>query len=108
MRYEPVRRSLALDLLRRLAKRQSLGLGEDIRHQQVVMTPQRIERLSKRNEVARHHSRPLMEQLVERVLAVRSGFAPINGPRLAADGSAVTADAFAAAFHGQLLQVRRE
>src|SRR5438093_12098227 len=35
--YEPVRRALGLDLLRRLPERQRLGLGEDVRQEHVVM-----------------------------------------------------------------------
>ena len=37
VRHQPVRRALGLDLLGRLAEGQGLGLGEDVRHQQIVM-----------------------------------------------------------------------
>ena len=54
MGYEPIRRTLGLDLLGRLPKCQRLSLGEDVCQQNVVMPPERIERLNKSDEIARN------------------------------------------------------
>src|SRR5258708_7339219 len=75
---EPIRRAFGSDFLRRLPKCQSLGLSEDVRQKHVMVAPERIERLSKRDEVAGDKSGPLMDQLIKGVLSVRSGLAPIN------------------------------
>src|ERR1700722_17663786 len=58
-----------------LAEGERLGLGEDVSHQHVMMASERIERLSKADEVAGDQPRALMDELVEAVLAVGSGFA---------------------------------
>ena len=42
--HQPFRRPLGADLLRGLAKRQRLGLREDVGHQQIVMVAQRVQR----------------------------------------------------------------
>ena len=47
-----------------------------------------------------------MDQLIERVLAVRAGFAPINRAGLVIHLLAVERDVFAVALHRQLLEVR--
>src|SRR5437764_14800891 len=70
MRNQPVRSALRLYLIRRLTKRQRLSLREDIRHQRVMVPPQRIERLVEPDEVARKQPRPLVNQLIERVLPI--------------------------------------
>ena len=75
---EPIRRALGLDLLRRLSERQRLGLGEDVGQEHVVVAAERIERLSKGDEVTRNEPGSLMDQLIEGVLAVGSRLAPIN------------------------------
>jgi hypothetical protein len=73
-------------LLQGFAEGQRLGLREEVRHQQVVLAVaaagvwgERVERLAKTDEVTRHQRRALVQQLVERVLAVGSGLAPHNG-----------------------------
>ena len=72
-------------LFGRLAEGQRLGLGEDVRQEHVVVPAERIERLDKGNEIARDESRPLMDQLVERVLAVGARLAPVDGTSLVLD-----------------------
>src|SRR5262245_63778682 len=76
---QPIRRSLGLHLLERLTESERLGLSEDIRHEYVVMPPRRIERFGECEEVAGDEPGPLMDQLVERVLPVRSRLAPVDG-----------------------------
>ena len=78
VRHKPIRRALRLHLLRRLAERQRLALREDVGQQHVVMAAQRIERLAKGDEVAGNQPRALMDQLIERMLAVGSRLAPVN------------------------------
>src|SRR6266851_1198913 len=108
MRNQPVRRALRLHLLRRLAKRQRLSLRKDIRHQHVVVSPQRIERLVEPDEIARNQPRPLMDQLIERVLPIRPRLTPVDRPRLSGDTHSLPRDMLAVALHRQLLQVRRK
>src|SRR5262249_38215811 len=52
--------------------------------------------------------RPLMDQLVERVLPVCAWLAPINWTALISDLSSLKRNVFAIAFHRQLLQVCRK
>ena len=44
------------------------------------MIVQRIQCLAEPDDVARNQPRPLVDQLVKRVLTVRAGLAPITGP----------------------------
>ena len=108
VRHEPVRRAFGLDLLGRLAERQRLGLGEDVRQQHVVVPAKRVERLGERDEVAGNEPRSLMDQLVEGVLAVGSRLAPVDGAGLVGDFVAIERDVLAVALHRQLLQIGRE
>ena len=72
------------------------------------MPAQRIERLRERDEVARDEPRALMDQLIERVLAVGSRLAPIDGAGLIIDPLPIQGDMLAVALHRQLLQIGRE
>ena len=78
VRHQPVGRPFGPDFLRRLAERQRLALGEDIGHQHIVMLAQRVQRLAEADEVARDQPRSLVDQLVERMLAVGAGLAPVD------------------------------
>src|SRR5439155_20577858 len=98
VRYEPIRRALGLDLLGRLPERQRLALGEDVRQEQVVMAAERVERLAKRDEVAGDEPGPLMDQLVEGVLAVGSRLAPVDGASRVGDLGPIERDVFAVAL----------
>jgi hypothetical protein len=60
MRHKPVRRALGFDFFGGFAKSESLGLGKNIRQQNVVVPTQRSEGMAKRDEVARDQPRPLM------------------------------------------------
>ena len=90
VRDEPVGCPLGLHLLGRLAERERLGLREDVGQQHVVLLAQRIERLRERDEVARDQPRPLMDQLVERVLTVRPRLAPVDRAGLGSDALALS------------------
>ena len=65
MRHKPIRRAFGLDLFGGFAKRQSLGLGKNIRQQNIVVPAQRSERVAKRDEIARDQPCALMNQLIE-------------------------------------------
>src|SRR5580658_2745248 len=108
MRDEPVRRAFFFHLLGRLAEGESFGLREHICEQHVVVATDWIERLRERDEVARNEFSSLMDQLVERMLAVGSRLAPTNRAGLVVHVSAVERDVLAVALHCQLLQIRRE
>src|SRR6185369_4357339 len=80
MRYQPVRCALCLDLFWRFPESQGFSLGKDIRQQHVMMPAQRGQRPGKSDEITRDESRALVNQLVERVLAVGSGLAAEDRP----------------------------
>src|SRR5215813_9026513 len=106
--HQPLRRALSLDFLGRLTEGQRLGLGEDVRQEDVVMPAQRIERLAKGDEVTGDEAGALMDELVEGVLTVGARLAPVDGAGLVVDRAAIEGDVFAVALHGQLLQIGRE
>src|ERR1700722_12522327 len=103
---EPIRGALRLYLLRGLSERQRFRLGEDVGQENVMVAAKRFERLPKRDEVTRDESRALVNQLIEGVLTVRPGLAPINGARLIGDLASIDRNVLSVAFHRQLLQVR--
>ena len=70
-------------------KGQCLGLREQIRHELIMMAADRIQRLPEADEVALDQLRSVMDELIERVLAVRSRLAPVNGSRLIGGARAV-------------------
>ncbi len=76
--YEPVWRALGLHLLGRFAESECFSLGKNVREQHIVVPTQRIECLDERDKVTRDQSRSLVNQLVERMLAVRTWFTPID------------------------------
>src|SRR5580704_6533561 len=108
MRHEPVRRAFRFDLFRGLAERQCLGLREDVSDQHIVMRAQRIERPGESNEIARYEARTLMDELVERMLAVGSRFAPKDRSGVVIDPRAFERDVLAVTLHGELLEIRRK
>ena len=67
---------LGAHLVGGLAPHQRLGLGEEVREQDRVVLADRVVRLDRREEVARDELRALVDQLVERVLAVGARLAP--------------------------------
>ena len=105
MRHQPVGRAFRFDLFRGLAERQRLGLREDVGDQHVVMGAQRIERPGEGDEIARYEARTLMDQLVERMLAVGSRFAPKDRPGVVIDPRAFERDVLAVTLHGELLEI---
>ncbi len=60
------------------------------------------------DEIAGHGLGPLVQQLVKRMLAVRSRLAPDHGSGAQLHRPAIAAHAFAVRFHLQLLEKGRE
>ena len=58
---------------------QGLGLGEEVGHELGVMVAQRILAVDGGDEVRGDHLGPLVDELVEGVLAVGAGLAPDHG-----------------------------
>src|SRR5713101_8599208 len=105
VRNQPAWSAFRRDLLGSLAERQRLGLRADVGNEHVVMAAKWIERLYKSDEVARDEPGPLVNQLVERVLAIRSWFAPVDRSCLVCHVFPIERDMLAIAFHRQLLEV---
>src|SRR6516162_7592978 len=72
------------------------------------MRTDRIQGFSKANKVARNQASPLMDELIKGMLTVCSGLAPVNRPGLLRDDFAIECNVLSVAFHGQLLEIRRE
>ena len=106
MRDRGFGRALRAKLLGPLAEGQCLGLGEDVRHQQVVVRAQRVEGPAETDQVEWDELRPLVNELIERVLSVRSRLAPEHGAGLVVDGLAFERHVLAVRLHRELLQVR--
>jgi hypothetical protein len=108
MGHEPIGRSFGLDLLGCLPEGQSFGLSANIRQKHIVVATKRIERLPERDEVTRDEPGALMDQLIEGVLPVGSGLAPVDRAGLVIDFRTIERDMLAVALHRQLLEIRRE
>ncbi len=106
--HQPIGRPLGPNLLCRLPKGQCLALSKHIGHQDIMMPANRIERVSKGDEVTGNQPRPLMDQLIKGVLAVGSRFTEVHLPRLGLHPRTIERDILAIALHRQLLQVRRK
>src|SRR6476620_8313854 len=72
------------------------------------MAAKRIQGLGKGDEVAGNHPRPLMDQLIERVLSIGSRFSPINWAGFAKNSFSIERNVFPVALHRQLLQICRK
>src|SRR5262249_4413427 len=105
MRNEPIRCALPFYLLSRLAKRECFGLSEDIGDEHVVVAVQRIEGVREGDKVDRDELGSLMDQLIERVLTVGSGLAPVDRPSLIIYFISVYRDVLTIALHRELLEI---
>src|SRR5438046_1897296 len=70
-----------------------------------MMAANRVQWPAKCDEVAGDEARPLVDQLVERVLAVGSRLPEVDGARVTRYATSVEHNLFSVALHGQLLQV---
>ena len=87
--------ALRADLLLGLAERERLRLREHVRHQDVVVVAERVERLGEADQVDRDQLRALVDQLVEAVLAVGPRLAPVHRAGLVVDLAPVERDVLA-------------
>ena len=108
VRRDGRRGAFGLDLREGFAEGEGLGLREDIRHEQILVAAEWVEGFCERDEVAGDHARALVDELVETVLAVRAGLAPIDRARVGVHAGAVELHGFAVAFHRELLEVGGE
>ena len=72
-------RSTGFDLGSCLAEGECLGLRKDVGHQHVVVASEGVEGFEEADEVAGNEPRSLVDELVEGVLAIGAGFAPVDG-----------------------------
>ena len=96
------------DLLGRSPEGQRLGLGDEVGHQLVVAVAVLAQGGEHADQVERDEPGPLVEQLVEGVLAVRAGLAPHDRSGVDRHRSAVSGHALAVRLHLELLEVGRE
>ena len=85
------------------AESEGLGLCEDIGHEDVVMAAEWVERLGKGNEIAGDEASALVDELVEAVLAVGAGLAPVDRTRFGIHMGAIQFYMLAVALHRELL-----
>src|SRR5262249_16054845 len=104
----PIRHPFGLDLLLRLSEGQRLCLGELVTHQNILLAPERAERLQETDKIARDELRSLVDQLIEGMLPIRARLAPDDGARLVVHMPATQVDMLAVALHLQLLEVGRK
>ena len=76
--HELLGHAVGRDLVGRAAEGEGLGLGEHVGDSRSWWSPSRVERAGEGDEVARHERRPLVDQLVEGVLAVGARLAPVD------------------------------
>ncbi len=73
-----------------------------------MVVPDRIQSLPEADQIDRDELGALVDELIEAVLAVGAGLAPVHRTGLVVDSIAVKGDVLVVGLHGQLLQVRRE
>src|SRR5262249_44779844 len=105
MRHKPVGSALGLHLLGRFAECESFGLRANVGDEQIVMATDYVQGLAKADKVARDETRTLMDELVEGVLSVGAGLAPVDGASVVVHARALQGDVLTVALHCQLLQV---
>src|SRR4030088_244320 len=73
-----------------------------------MMSAQGVERMAERNNIRGNQLRSLMDHLIERVLTIGSGLAPVDRSRLVINFDSLKRDVLAIALHSQLLEIGRE
>ncbi|MNH85443.1 hypothetical protein D3C73_378840 [compost metagenome] len=96
---------LFLNHVQRFTERQRFRLCEEVRQQFGVVVAQWIMADGRSDKVARHQLGPLMDQLIERMLAVGAWFTPDNRAGLVIYRVAVTVNVFAVRLHVALLEI---
>ncbi len=102
---------IAIFLLNHFAgftERQRFGLRKEVRQQLRMVIGQRVVGNRRGDKIARYHFSTLVDQLVERMLAVSTRLTPDDWARLVIHCIAVTVNVFTVGFHVALLEVGRE
>src|SRR5258708_34713468 len=86
-----------------LAERPGLGLGEEVRHQEIVMRAQWVQGLAEADEVAQDQLGSLVYELVECVLPVGPRLPPDDRSGLIVHRPALQVYVLAIALHIELL-----
>ena len=102
------RGAFGFDFGQRFSEGEGLGLGKDIRHEKVLVAADGIKGFREGDEIAGDEAGALVDELVEAVLAVGAGFAPIHRAGVCINAGAIEFHVFAVALHGELLEVGRE
>src|SRR5207245_10358988 len=97
--HQPGRRAFGLNLLGRFAKGQRLRLGKNVGQEQIVVAAEWVERLAKRDKVTGDELGPLMDQLVEGMLAIGARLPPVDRPGLVVNLCSIERDVLAVALH---------
>lgn len=106
VRDQPFGCALRSYFLRRFTERQCRRLREHIGQEYVVVRAELIQRKCERDEIARDQSRPLVYQLIKRVLPICAGLAPVDRTGLIIHDPAVKCRSLTVTLHRQLLQIR--
>ena len=85
MRHEPVGRAFGLHFVGVLPNASASPCAKTFAISMSWCSTERVEGLRKGDEVARNQPRALVDQLIERVLAVRARLAPVDRARVDAD-----------------------
>src|SRR5215472_261756 len=71
-----------------------------------MLLAQRVQRLTEGDEITGDQPGSLMNQLIERMLAIGAGLTPINRAGVPCDAIAIDGDVLAVTLHRQLLEIR--
>ncbi len=108
MRDRLLRCSSVFELVCRAPEGERLCLREEVRRQQVVPLRRISRRAGETDQVDGHQHGPLMEELEDRVLRVRSRTAPQDRSRVDCDRLAGGRDRLPVRLHPELLEVGRK
>ena len=107
--HHPLCRTLGAHLLGRLSKGQGLGLGKEVRQEELVdvllAVLGGVGRVGKRDEVRWDKTSALVDELVEGMLAIGARLAPEYLAGLGGDGRPIPARRLTVGLHRELLQV---
>ena len=83
-------------------------LGNHVGQEQILVVAERVERLGKCDKIIGDQLGPLVNQLVEGMLAIDTWLPPVDWPGLVGDLSSIQGNGHRLALRRQLLEVSRE